>query len=197
MNGLRNCHARGVHSIVLDNDGGRLRRVFIAEKDHTLWRNSPDSGEAFSVGFHSHHCALAIRVLRGQIVNLSLREGRHSLLSAWRYQSAITGGVPRFDNILPPVWYGTEGDALGQGGILTLAATDFHTVWVAKNVGAVWLVEEGEEDPHYLPITLSDDDLSIFDWMGMYQPMSEAECVEMLQLYAPELIHHSSMVLAA
>lgn len=187
MNGFLNCHARGVHSIVLGKKNGRLRRVFIAEKNHTLWRNTP-TGDALSVGFHPHHCNLKIKVLSGQIVNLSLTSGSARSLATYRYQSAIHGGTPEFLYVLPAAPYGIEELSIVEGGELELPAEVFHTVWVAEGESAVWLIEEGEADPYYLPIALSDDDLNVFDWTGMYQPMSEAACCEMLRRYAPDLV---------
>lgn len=187
MNGFRNCHAHGVHSIALGKKDGRMHRVFIAERDHNLWQNSPFS-DVLSVGFHSHHCDLKIRVLAGQIGNLTLTAGASRCLAGYRYQSALRDGSPEFLYALPPAQYGIEEQFIEAGGELDLPAEAFHTVWVARDEAAAWLVEEGEEDPYYLPITLSDADLNVFDWTGMYQPLSEAECADLLRRYVPELL---------
>ena len=191
LTGFRNCHALGVHSIALGKREGRLHRVFIAERDHSLWHNSLFGG-TLSVGFHSHHCDLKIRVLAGQIGNLTLSEGSSRRLAGYRYRSALRDESPEFLYALPPAWYGVEEVFIDAGGELELSAEVFHTVWVARGEAAVWLIEEGDEDPHYLPITLSDADLNVFDWTGMYQPLSEAECDELLRRYAPELRQYAA-----
>lgn len=187
LTGFRNCHAPGVHSIALGRRGGRLHRVFIAERDHNLWHNAPFS-DALSVGFHAHHCDLKICVLAGQIGNLTLCEGASRCLTGYRYQSALRDGAPGFSRALPAAWYGVEELFVDAGGELELPAAVCHTVWVARGESAVGLVEEGDEDPHYLPITFSDVNLIAFDWTGMYAPLAEAECANLLRRYAPELL---------
>lgn len=185
MTGLRNCHARGLHSVVLGEDGGRLRRLFIATPEHTLWRNTL-VGLPLSIGYHAHHCDLTIKVLAGSIANFTLRPGHGRKLAAWRYQSPIRGEAPRFVRLFGPAAYGADFVILNEASApLHLPAAVMHTVNVTRDATAVWLIEEGEEDPHYLPLTLSDDDLSAFDWTGMYEPMDDAACAELLRRYLP------------
>src|SRR4051812_43890584 len=119
LTGFRNCHAPGVYSIALGRKNGRLHRVFIAECAHNLWCNTP-SGDTLSVGFHAHHCDLKIRVLAGQIGNLTLAAGASRRLAGYRYQSALRDGAPEFLYALPPAWYGVEEVFTDAGGELEL-----------------------------------------------------------------------------
>lgn len=186
IHGLRNCHAHGVHSIVLGEEHGRLRRVFVAEPDHSLWLNTDKRlARPLSVGFHGHHCDLRITVLCGEICNLTINRfgvaGREMAL--YRYHSAIHDGKPSFVRLLPPVGYRTESQYMHPRDQVSLPARKFHTIWAPRGCAAAWMVEEGQEDPEYVPLTLSDDDLESFDFADMYTPMGADACEEMLRRY--------------
>ena len=165
-----NCHARGLHSIVI---APRLR-IFYAAPDHELYRNGP--GFSFSVGLHPHHCSLTLirlmgkprNIVEGAFPRLSLR----MKLLEFRYASPLrdnergsfsaTGRSRTFSLVSHPISHNE------------MDAHDLHTVFVPRGEEAAWAVVEGDEDPNYVPLTYSNDNLEDFDFDGMYQPVDEA-----------------------
>lgn len=178
LSGYRNCHAVGVHSVVIGRDGKRLRRVFLTDKDHVLWQNDYDSGP-YSVGFHGHHCDLTIESLHGRAFNEVLVPGGLLKLAAWRYESALMDSSrPGFVRLSENRSYGIVTDLITS--LIYMPAWMHHTIFVPYESVAAWVVTEGEEDPSYQPITYSDADLSAWSADGMYQPLAERECLDLL-----------------
>ena len=71
-----NCHAQDVYSVVTDISprGPKcLVRIFIADKNHTLWRNYPGS-PAYSVGPHDHKYGILIDNVSSNVINYNYIE---------------------------------------------------------------------------------------------------------------------------
>lgn len=63
----KNCHVRGVHSIVLRDLGGQLVRAFLTSPDHLLHQNTPEGG--YSLGIHDHLYGLTLEGVTGTPCN--------------------------------------------------------------------------------------------------------------------------------
>ncbi len=169
---LRHCHARGVHSIIVQDKP--LVRIFATTLDHDLWRNR-DSSQKLSVGFHAHHCALTITALFGPVINVTgaLRAGEryHQFL----FETPIGGAAGRFTSTGVSFDITPLRQALEVGGPVAMKASEIHTIYVPPKQRAAWLIEEGEEDAAYRPLCYSNHDLRNWDASGLYQAMSAAE----------------------
>lgn len=179
LSGVKHCHARGVHSVVTEaGEDGRLRRVFVAMPEHELWRNAPGRGP-MSVGYHSHARDLELTALAGFVDNWLLVPGDDLKLAGWRYRSHLRGEVGGFDRLSPVHGYGVVCRPLVTK--LWLPAWVRHTIFVSRGKSAAWLVEEGDADPHYDPVTLTDADLSHWSPEGLYEPMTADEALALLR----------------
>ena len=180
--GLRNCHAYGVHSVVLSRypDGRPRRRIFVALSNHELWQNDSKDGR-YSVAIHSHRTELTLTRVAGPIHQVCARFDCAALLhEGWLFSSAIRGGgAGGF------VHYSSVSHiAVDEPEQLThtvMAADDMHTVWVPRHERAAWIVEEGREIGPDRPC-YSNADLSAWPPSGLYTPMSQEKCDELLSL---------------
>lgn len=182
INGIKDCHARGLDSVVLGQENGKLRRAFIAHPHHDLWWEN----DLISVGFHPHHCDITLEVVQGAIVNLNLEVGGNTAsdyqlgnLSTFLYHSPIMkGGQGSFELLSGPQEYGIEEVKLAEGDVYSLKANAVHTIYIPKGQPAIWIVSEGEEDPEYCPKVYSNRDLRGEKLEGMYRPMEASEVEE-------------------
>ncbi len=144
-----------------------------------------------SIAIHPHRRDILLLHVFGTVINHAFAlEERHDVrprvaLDAYRYVSPILQGTGEFTRgaTVPlvfdysttlhdavPDWarYGGNDALRGQ---LFLPAKALHTVYVPRGETAAWLVEEGDPDPEYDSTCFSNDDLSRFDFSGMYEPM--------------------------
>lgn len=93
LTGLRNCHARGVDSIVLSTypDGRPKIRMFIARGSHELWKNTPWDNSPMSIAFHRHRARVELCLLAGSVWNVSGSFSKRGILHPFQYESAILG----------------------------------------------------------------------------------------------------------
>jgi hypothetical protein len=186
---LRNCHARGVDSILFDDTPGARIRLFVAHRNHELWKNSPmaQGNNEMSVGYHPHHCDLTLHVVQGVIANITATKHVMSFgrvnVNRYLYKSQIANGECRFELEQEKALLYVDGMR-----VLTLAdstlfmpAQQIHTIAVDSNCPAAWFVYEGKEDPEYKPICYSNQDLTRFNAEGMYQPMDASYMCELLR----------------
>lgn len=184
-NSIANCHARGVHSLMLLDEPGKRIRLFVATEQHELWKNEPGHVD-ISVGFHPHHCAITIEVVQGVIWNRILTlEPAGTPLSKYLYRSKLRGEEPGFERIGTATGT-TESFRIQHGepyeDIDRMSANDLHTIHVRKGEHAAWLIYEGREDPNYQPICYSTAQFEDASFVGMYEHMSEQEIAEMIAL---------------
>lgn len=170
-----NCHVRGVHSLMLIDHPGQRVRMFVATPEHEMWRNTPRyAGVTMSLGYHAHHCNLTIHAARGIVANVTPKPGWYQVgnargLGSYRYKSKILDeSAGSFERLLPAKIVEGVANIMYQGDTVFMTAQELHTVWVPKHQPAAWFVYEGKEDPAYDPITYSDEDLTKFDFTGMY-----------------------------
>lgn len=183
--GYRNCHARGIHSVVLAKyDDGRPRlRMFVATEDHELWRNdAPGCGDArMSLAIHAHRSPLTLTRIQGNPMQVeacpwSVRPAGPGesvvSLGRWRYRSQILTGHGQFTLL------GSERFVVRKPYVfdcIRMEAADLHTIYVPRGEYAAWTVHEHALTPSYDEVLYSDDDLSAFDFAGMYEPMTKDE----------------------
>ena len=69
----KNCHAKNVTSIMLEERPQYEMRVFLAEDQHELWCNNPLGAPhiPMSIGFHNHWGEVSLLRLRGEVYNVS------------------------------------------------------------------------------------------------------------------------------
>ncbi len=177
INGIKNCHAIGVDSVVLGTENGKLVRAFIAHENHNLYLTNP-----FSVGFHPHHCDLTIKVVEGSIINVTLISefalGAHSIeeLATYRYESAIRNGDKgAFTQVMEKRPFGTLARVVNASQSLALPASAIHTILIYARETATWIIHEGDEDPNYVADVYSNADLTKASGEGLYLPMTDEE----------------------
>lgn len=188
MTGLWNCHAIGLHSIVLYQNGDMLRRMFFTTKDHELHRNWSYSNP--SIAFHPHRFDITLIPITKNATNVILdttevpRENNGCTVAKWRYKSQLISGEGSF-------W--KERDVSLKSMAIKhwpmnvpryMSADVVHSVFVPKSEEAAWIVEEGRPYPdQYENIAYSNADLSSWSSDGLYQPMDEEEIFETIKKY--------------
>jgi len=175
---LKNCHVKGLHSIMLIDSPGQTVRLYIAERDHDM------AGD--NLALHPHHCNLTLEVVRGKINNITYRTGKSVETRAkWLYQSQITTGKMGFTliDLIDRSLIQNSSKILQQGDVIGMNASTIHTVKVNKGELAAWFVYEGMEDPNYVPYCWSNNDLANFDATGLYQKFQSMEEIrDLLQM---------------
>lgn len=187
LRGLKNCHVKGLASIMLHDEPGNRMRLFYANADHKLYTHPEDEDAALAA--HPHHCDITLVNLFGSVLHTVYRFVEHTKgrTHKCRYQSAITGD----GGSLQPT--GEIGYLLPQNqvhlnheGHVFSPAKDVHGIYVPRYREAAWLVMEGAEDPTYESVcyTANPD----FDPEGMYVSMGREECNAVLGRVAIHLM---------
>jgi len=180
VGGFMNCHAIGLHSIVLRERP--MVRMFVTTPDHELWRLI--DGVPSAIAFHSHRSDLVLETVAGEFHNwiTSNQPGHFLITSLGRYgwDSAINGGSGTFSRLDGSSDFYVSARRLEPGKRVSMGAMEIHTVEVEATKRAAWLVYEGQEDPGYRPISYSAIDLTVFAPQGLYRPMTAAEAGELL-----------------
>jgi len=173
-----NCHVKGLHSIMLIDSPEQKVRVYIADQDHELFHNS--DGEARSLAFHPHHCALTLHVIHGELVNWTKKlvnevDGLDSKpYGRWLYSSKIKDGEMGFELVGEEILKTGFKNVLYPGSSIYLPAWVIHTVSVPKGQLTAWIVYEGAENIGYQPVAWSNQDLSKLQVEGLYiRPIEE------------------------
>lgn len=182
LTGLRNCHAKGVDSILLDAPNTKFR-VFIANTWHDLWKNSASQNEIMSVGFHNHHCDVELIHLNGTVYNIGftdIKSGDTYLV--YDYKSKINSKYLNGNFILQSNKCNIIEQITRIDKSLFLDAFRFHTISVPFGTSASWLVIEGKENPDYKPITISNNpNLESETFEGYYEKINSEEFLKKLE----------------
>lgn len=122
---LRDCHSKGLDSIVIYDDGGKLTRVFIAHEP------------VIDVGIHNHRYPLRLSYLTGMVTHM---EFAYSCIGqnfeCWRF--GPRGSAMRKDGARLVAHFASF--SLAGPGEITLSSDVLHTVHA--HAGSAWLVEE-------------------------------------------------------
>ncbi len=179
-----NCHAKGLHSIMLLDSPEKTIRLFVTDPDHELYKNNKADYHIhqMSVAFHAHHCNITIDVVKGCIANWIVSEGKGGILAdQFKYRSAITDEETNFELIEKKCPLRTdEYTFLNEGESAPMKANVLHTVYVPKGQVAAWLVYEGKEDKEYESLAYSNHDLTKQDFSNLYQRASTQEVLQLL-----------------
>lgn len=155
-----NCHVKGLHSIVLKNDNGRLTRCFLADFNHAMHTNETHS-DTMALGVHNHLYSLRLEGVTGNAINhnYTREEVRGSVLfDAYGFQAGKL--VPEK---LAPLKY-RDYEFLVAGKVINLTAEDFHTVSVPRHQRASWLVYEGVVENYFTSMfTLNPEPVCTYD----------------------------------
>lgn len=191
---LKDCHARGVDSILFDDTPESRIRLFVARENHELWKNTPYPDEdILTVAYHGHRCDLTLDVVHGTIDNLVADHTGSfgsSSYAEFIFDSKIKGGSGGFrkTKAVTDIEF-MDVNRLGDYSLeksIFLPANVLHTIWVPMGEKAAWFVYEGKEDPDYKPICYSNADLENFDASDMYQPMDKDYLLQTLEeLFGP------------
>lgn len=180
-NALRNCHVRGLHSIVLHEGSQGMVRVYVATSDHHLYLNDPSKDWKFSLAIHSHHCDLQFVGLYGEAMHdtYALVPTPHGDFAAMAYESQITGAAGAS---LKPIGPRAFTRLLRSTPMTTkpaVRAHELHSVSLRPGAIAAWMVLEGEEDGHYNPTCWTNNE-DPFDPDGLYVPMDSGDVARVL-----------------
>ena len=186
---ILNCHAIGVHSVMLLESPGQTIRLYVAVGGHELWKNLPEHYmDGMSIGFHPHHCNLTLHCIRGAIWNwqatVEPRNGNTSRakLRGYIYRSQITEGKQGFELTIADAMLTYSFPDKIENDSIFMSADELHTVGVDRYESAAWLVYEGKEDPNYRPVCYSTSHLeSIVSDERMYQKPTKGEVIDLLK----------------
>jgi hypothetical protein len=158
---LKNCHCKGLHSIMLSESPGKTVRLYVTEYDHEMYRNFPfEYQDGLSIGFHPHSHNLTLYPVKGSILNWVAREVPKDAqpdedrivieLDKFNYKSKIKEGEMSFDLIEKNVKLETLGAFIYNKGMSAyMSADEIHTVGVAEKSITAWLVFEGRTNPDH------------------------------------------------
>lgn len=146
MMSRKNCHIKGLHSIVLYSDKfNRLLRLYLTTPDHELHDSTRDS-LVINLGVHSHRYDLTLSRVHGDAFNIEYVKSNYE--KAYRNQVRSYMFRSKDD-------FGYCGDVFLSRGKLSMIDRLFlpkdalHTVFVRECDTASWLVQEGFEERNY------------------------------------------------
>ncbi len=178
---IKDCHAIGVNSIVLEQNDKKLIRVFYTKPHHVIWKNKDPFSKELAIAFHSHHCDISIEVVYGIMTNITAtvkKEISSSNICGWKFQSAIKNTNGSFEKSNNFTLESIEEETIGPKKLIVMPANKLHTVYVEQDKEAAWIIREGNEDPNYDNTCYSNSDLTNFNFNEHYKTMTEEEvCV--------------------
>ena len=186
---LTNCHAIGLHSIMLLHTPEKTIRLFVTDTNHELTTNNRldfIDGKPLSIAFHPHHCNLTLHCVKGNFLNWVVEETEDSTgfqIKKFLYQSAITKGEMGFKFLGDTHLVTTSEKVIDAGEYAYMPANELHTVTCVPNAVSAWFVYEGKENPLYSSICYSNSNLaSMKTDERLYQKMQESDIYRLLDL---------------
>jgi len=174
---LLNCHCKGLHSVMLLESPGKTIRLYVADKDHELWKNGLEGiqSKQMTIGYHAHHCNITIECVQGEVVNDEIIEhiDGNWLFDKYMYQSAIRNGKGGFEKLGKSTFKQGALKVLKKDRSAYLPAQSIHTVFVNRGCDAAWLVYEGLENDNYVPYCYSTKELESETFDGLYLKPTE------------------------
>lgn len=182
---LLNCHAIGLHSIMLLDTPEKRIRLFVCDEDNTLYRNLPEHQDKhpMSIAFHPHHSNVTLHCVHGEVLNWVMAEkitGRN--LIKYSYQSQITSEEGKMAFVrtgqvrlkTQKLHWMSAGDSINMG------AKEIHTIGCHEGEIAAWFVFEGKEDVTYDPVCYTNAE--IVPDSGLYLKPTKNEVLGLLAL---------------
>lgn len=191
---LLNCHAIGLHSIMLLDSPGKTIRLFIAVEGNELYRNGKENtytDRPMSVGFHSHHCNLTLYCIKGQFINwvVEKHDGTDPVnwsdlvqTEAYEYKSLIKQGELQFIHKHKQTLKTVYMQQIEAGNSVHLKANELHTVICKKDQISAWFVFEGKEDPNYDSTLYTNTNPNEQDNTQLYHTMGKNDLFHLLKL---------------
>lgn len=197
------CHAKGLHSLMLLDCPGKTIRMFIAVPGNEMHKNFPENKEwlvpscdDMSIGFHAHHCNLTLVNICGFVNNWVVTpinvQGGNSIkvaddnvfsVNAFEYKSAIKEGETKFAEKKGSHWLKSQTyQTLTKGESVFMRAHELHTVACDSDQLSAWFVFEGEEDPWYENVVYSNRFLPTEDFSHLYRKPTMSEFFDLLRM---------------
>lgn len=177
---LKDCHVKGLNSIMLHDVEGERVRLYYTKEHHELGNLIENT----HLAVHPHHCDLKLVCLVGNFMNSNwkiIKGDVHPTVTKWniwRYKSKISSGDIMFEKIGQTHLESARSYYLTVGDEIKLKAKTLHRVWVAKGTVSAWLVFEGKEDKKYEPLcytTLNNNSPIEIDYSDYYQKFSSLQ----------------------
>jgi hypothetical protein len=139
----KNCHIRGLHSIVLYSDKfNRLLRLYLTTPNHQMHNNLRDDLN-INLGVHTHRYDLQLTKVHGKAVNV-----RYRIVDRKQDTSSQRVDVYKFfdkDNFIKQDRVFLRRKDLKLIDNTFMDKDELHTVYVPAGKTASWLVQEGFE----------------------------------------------------
>jgi hypothetical protein len=188
ISGLRNCHLKGIDSLVLSSRESQecgMARVFF-NRDCPDMANLHGSDGSYILAPHNHRQDIALYGLWGSATNVSFKVDRRThdrYHTEFRFGSAIVDGKITAEYKDCVDLYLQDAAIIPRTG-LSMSCRAVHTV--LSTVGSAWLVVEGHTAPEgseSLCYSPAKNGVLVFDQAGLYQEMTPVECASMPRLY--------------
>lgn len=167
---IRNCHAIGVDSIMLLEAPGKTIRLYVCNPHHELWKDD-------AIAYHPHHCNLTLLCVHGSFINdvAQFQDHPNGGYRKYLYKSKIKDNESGFDFQGFATLEMCVSRRYQEDQFVEMHASEIHTVQVARDKSAAWLVFEGREDINYKPFCWSSGDPNTKLSLELYQPMTIRE----------------------
>lgn len=141
------CHVKGLHSIPVENNDGKLKRLFFTSQKHELYKNCDISG--LVLGAHSHRYDLQLTGLVGDSYNVMIERGEGVRVFEHCYfnESRIVNSGETLARI----------SSIEKLGRVFLPHSLIHTIYVPRGTLACWMVEERKTRSDHTVLLRSDD----------------------------------------
>lgn len=182
---ILNCHCKGVHSIMLLEHPEKTIRLFVADADHQLGANVPESysDNNMTVAFHPHHCNLTLHCIKGSFYNWVVEESEVGpYYKKFQYHSQIKECGIRFERLGSCALKKISDKWVEEGGSVFMPAKTIHTVACIPGKISAWLVYEGKEDKDYVPYCYSNYDVNNGDFSELYKTPTSADVEQILRM---------------
>lgn len=186
---LLDCHAKGLHSIMLSDTPRNRIRLYVSMPDSEIATIKPM--EDFMnppLSYHPHHCDLTLYCVHGVLMNnvitgvMGSKDTGNSLpLIRWEYKSKINTGAIEFKCDAPYLMFHDGLEFITTGKSLFLTSDSMHSVLTYYGQLTAWFVFEGKEDENYQPFAYSNRDLANQDFSGLYNKPSSGDVYELLK----------------
>lgn len=166
---LRNCHVKGLLSVVLHDQPGNRVRMFVAPHGHGLGFR-----ETLSLAIHPHHCDLTLIGLYGNAQNdvYALTPHATGTHAEYEYRSAITTGKGSMEPTGERAYvHRLSSETIGPDGI-QMPAWMLHSVYLPFFSEAAWIVVEGASDADYRSRCWTNGSVDLSE---LYVPMDSEE----------------------
>ncbi len=146
MMSRKNCHIKGLHSIVLYKDKfNRLLRLYLTTPDHEL-HNCANDDLVVNLGVHNHRYDLILSGVHGEAINIEYVKSRYERAYRQKVDSYVFHDKDTVNYCGKVFLSRGKSEKIEK---LFLKKDKLHTVFVKENNTASWLVQEGFQERDY------------------------------------------------